>query len=134
MGGVLLNREFRLPDDGWFQIAPLGEFAHAEASVVQVVDEAACRAMAAASEADSRNANSAGLLVDSGQHPPARKVTLGPCHHPGEISGRAGPRPLPGGAEGDEAGLNFFVIGQPTRSEFVGLQDRATESTPGEWE
>jgi len=64
MGTVLLNREFRLPDDGWFQIAPLGEFAHASAGVSQVVDEAACRAMAAAFEADSRNANFAGLLVD----------------------------------------------------------------------
>ncbi len=30
----------------------------------QVVDEAACRAMAAAFAADSRNANFAGLLVD----------------------------------------------------------------------
>jgi len=29
MGTVSLTREFRLPDDGWFQSAPLGAFAHA---------------------------------------------------------------------------------------------------------
>ncbi len=40
MNCLILNREtFELPADGWYQLAPLGEFPHAAAGVVQVVDE-----------------------------------------------------------------------------------------------
>ncbi len=46
MNTLILNREtFELARDGWYQIAPLGEFAHAATGVVQVVDRAACEAM-----------------------------------------------------------------------------------------
>jgi len=53
-----------MPADGWYQLAPLGEFAHAAAGVVQVVDVEACTAMAARFKADAAGANFAGLLVD----------------------------------------------------------------------
>jgi hypothetical protein len=40
MNTLIVNREtFQMPDDGWYQLAPLGEFAHAAAGVVQVVGE-----------------------------------------------------------------------------------------------
>jgi len=42
MNTLILNREtFELPTDGWNQIAPIGEFPHAGAGVMQVVDAAA---------------------------------------------------------------------------------------------
>lgn len=53
-----------MPTDGWYQLAPLGEFAHAGAGVVQVVDAEACAAMATRFKADAAVANFAGLLVD----------------------------------------------------------------------
>ena len=65
MNTLILNREsFKTPDDGWYQLAPLGEFPHAAAGVVQVVDAEACTAMAARFKADAAVANFAGLLVD----------------------------------------------------------------------
>jgi hypothetical protein len=46
MNALLLNRDgFQMPEDGWYQLAPLGEFAHAQAGVVQVVDREACEGM-----------------------------------------------------------------------------------------
>jgi len=65
MNMLILNREsFKVPDDGWYQLAPMGEFAHGAAGVVQVVDAEACTAMAARFKADAAVANFAGLLVD----------------------------------------------------------------------
>ena len=62
---LILNRDtFQMPTDAWYQLAPLGEFAHAAAGVVQVVDVEACTAMAARFKADAAGANFAGLLVD----------------------------------------------------------------------
>jgi hypothetical protein len=58
MNSLILNREtFQMPEDGWYQIAPLGEFPHeatssagsGQAGIVQVIDEAACTAMVSAS-------------------------------------------------------------------------------------
>ena len=47
MNTLIVNREtFRMPEDGWYQLAPLGEFPHAAAGVVQVVDAEACAAKA----------------------------------------------------------------------------------------
>jgi hypothetical protein len=65
MSALLLNRDgFQMPADGWYQLAPLGEFPHASAGVIQVVDVEACTAMAARFKADTAVANFAGLLVD----------------------------------------------------------------------
>jgi hypothetical protein len=65
MNTLILNRDgFQMPADGWYQIAPLGEFAHAQAGLVQVVDAEACAAMVNRFRADARGANFAGLLVD----------------------------------------------------------------------
>jgi len=61
---LILNRDFKMPDDGWYQLAPIGEFAHAGAGVVQVVDTEACVAMVARFKADAATPNFAGLLVD----------------------------------------------------------------------
>jgi len=38
---------FRLAEDGWYHLAPFGEFGHPEEQVRQVIDEAAVRAMVA---------------------------------------------------------------------------------------
>ncbi len=65
MNALLMNRDgFQMPADGWYQVAPLGEFAHAQAGVVQVVDAEACAAMANRFQEESSGANFAGLLVD----------------------------------------------------------------------
>jgi phage I-like protein len=61
---LILNRDFKMPDDGWYQLAPLGEFPHAMAGVVQVVDAESCTAMVARFKADAAVPNFAGLLVD----------------------------------------------------------------------
>ncbi len=65
MNSLLLNRDgFQVPADGWYQVAPLGEFAHAQAGVVQVVDAEACATMANRFAEEAKVANFAGLLVD----------------------------------------------------------------------
>ena len=61
---LILNRDtFQMPDDGWYQIAPVGEFPHSGAGVVQVVDRTACDAMVNAFRADAMKPNFAGLLI-----------------------------------------------------------------------
>ena len=65
MNTLILNREtFQMPEDGWYQIAPLGEFPHRPSGVVQVVDQAACDAMANAFRQAAGEPNFAGLLID----------------------------------------------------------------------
>ncbi len=65
MNTLILNRDtFQMPEDGWYQIAPLGEFPHEAAGVLQVVDRAACVSMANAFRAESQKPNFAGLLID----------------------------------------------------------------------
>jgi phage I-like protein len=64
MNHLILNRDFRLPDDGWYHIAPLGEFPHAGAGVIQVINQEACIAMAARFAADANTPNFPGLLID----------------------------------------------------------------------
>jgi hypothetical protein len=61
---LILNRDFKLPDDGWYHIAPLGEFLNADAGVMQVIDQEACAAMAARFATDAAAANFPGLLID----------------------------------------------------------------------
>jgi len=62
---LILNRNFELPEDGWYQLAPLGEFPHAVAGVTQVIDEAACARMVTAFEnARAAAGNFPGLLID----------------------------------------------------------------------
>jgi hypothetical protein len=61
---LILNRDFKMPNDEWYQLVPLGEFPHAAAGIVQVVDTEACTAMAARFKADAAVPNFAGLLVD----------------------------------------------------------------------
>ena len=64
MNYLILNREFQMASDGWYQIAALGEFPHALAGVVQVVDQAACEAMVNAFHQAAGADHFAGLLVD----------------------------------------------------------------------
>ena len=62
---LILNRNFELPKDGWYQLAPLGEFPHAAAGITQVIDEAACGQMVVAFETVKNSAgNFPGLLID----------------------------------------------------------------------
>ena len=41
MNTLILNREYALPSDGWYQIAPIGDFPHSVAGVIQVIDQEA---------------------------------------------------------------------------------------------
>ncbi len=58
------DNTFVLSADGWAHITPCGEFPHAGAGVVQVIDRAACDAMAAEFCARKADANFPGVLVD----------------------------------------------------------------------
>lgn len=60
---LLLNREFKAPTDGWFQIVPLGEFAH-PSGVSQVIDIESITAMLNRFAADSKAPGFGGILVD----------------------------------------------------------------------
>jgi len=62
---LILNRNFELPEDGWYQLAPLGEFPHAAAGITQIIDEAACGQMVSAFETVKNSSdNFPGLLID----------------------------------------------------------------------
>ncbi len=58
------DNDFMLAGDGWVQVTPCGEFPHAGAGVVQVIDRTACDAMAADFNARKSDANFPGVLVD----------------------------------------------------------------------
>ena len=65
MNTLILNRDtFELPGDGWYQVAPLGQFPHRPSGAIQVVDEDACDAMCNAFTEQAKQANFAGLLID----------------------------------------------------------------------
>ena len=58
------DKDFMLAGDGWVQVTPCGEFPHAGAGVVQVIDRAACDAMAAEFNSCKADVNFPGVLVD----------------------------------------------------------------------
>lgn len=60
---VLVNRDFKLPEDGWYQLIPKGEYPHAS-GVVQVVDDAALQAICNRFAQEARGENFPGILVD----------------------------------------------------------------------
>ena len=53
-----LPGQFVMPENGWFHLAPIGEFPHAESGAVQVIDAEAVQAMATAFQAGTE------LLID----------------------------------------------------------------------
>ncbi len=66
---LILNRDFKLPEDGWFHIAPLGEFTGVipgdkPQKVMQVVDKPALELLKNRFDAQSKDVNFPGLLVD----------------------------------------------------------------------
>lgn len=63
MNPLLLNREFKMPEDGWFHLVPLGEFTH-PSGVVQVIDAKAAEAMVNRFNHEKSSPNFPGLLVD----------------------------------------------------------------------
>ena len=64
MNRPILNRDSRLPDDGWYEIEVPGEHYNAEANVVQVLDASAFESIVNRFKADAAKENFAGLLVD----------------------------------------------------------------------
>jgi len=71
------DNTFVLAADGWAQVTPCGEFPHAGAGVVQVIDRVACDAMAAEFNARKADANFPGVLVDFDHFDPkSRRFTL----------------------------------------------------------
>ncbi|MBU4459514.1 MAG: hypothetical protein KJ579_03015 [Verrucomicrobia bacterium] len=64
MNPTLLTNSFTLPEDGWYQLAPEGEFPHKATGLVQVLDPDACRAIAADFAKASAMPNFGGVLVD----------------------------------------------------------------------
>ncbi len=58
------GNDFMLAADGWCHITPCGEFPHAGAGVVEVIDRAACDAIAADFNGRKSDSNFPGVLVD----------------------------------------------------------------------
>ena len=56
--------DFKFEKDGWVHVMPLGEFPHAEAGVVQVIDSEALKAITEEFKAKAGTENFPGLLVD----------------------------------------------------------------------
>jgi phage I-like protein len=65
---IIANRDasgqFKLPEDGWYHLAPKGEYAHPESGLIQVIDDPALAAMANRFGLDSKVPHFPGLLVD----------------------------------------------------------------------
>lgn len=60
----VLNRNFNKPSDGWYHIAPTGEYPHPETGLLQVLDDAALQAIVNRFDEDSHRPNFGGVLVD----------------------------------------------------------------------
>ena len=60
---LILNKNFELPADGWFQIIPRGTFPHPSGDK-QLLDAIACEAIVNRFKADATSANFGGILVD----------------------------------------------------------------------
>lgn len=64
MNFPVLNRDFKKPADGWYHIAPRGEFAHSASGLTQVLDDASLAAIVNRFAEDSKAPNFGGLLID----------------------------------------------------------------------
>jgi phage I-like protein len=64
MNCLILNRDYRLPEDGWHQVAPAGEHAHPPSGLVQVIDTTALESMVRMFRQEAQQAQFPGLLVD----------------------------------------------------------------------
>ena len=62
----ILNRDFKLPDDGKVHLVPKGNYPvmHQDKRIVQVVDDAALAAMTASLQADAATPDFGGLCID----------------------------------------------------------------------
>ena len=61
----ILNRDtFQLPGDGYYMLAPFGEFPHGESGLMQVFDDKAAVAIVNRFNTEKAKENFAGLLVD----------------------------------------------------------------------
>lgn len=64
MNNPLDNDVFKLPDDGWFHLAPFGEHLHPATGVTQVIDDAALRAICENFQTASAMPGFSGALID----------------------------------------------------------------------
>jgi phage I-like protein len=60
----ITNRDFKLPDDGWIQVAPIGEYPNSKAGIIQVIDKDACDAMVNRFNEEAKVEHFPGLLLD----------------------------------------------------------------------
>jgi phage I-like protein len=60
----ILNRDFKKPADGWYHIAPKGEFKHPQTGLLQVIDDPALDAIVNRFEADKQSPNFPGTRID----------------------------------------------------------------------
>lgn len=69
---IILNRDFKLPEDGWYQVAPYGEIRapmeiegrDEPVEVVQVLNRAAAERIVARFREEAKQPNFPGLLID----------------------------------------------------------------------
>lgn len=59
---LILNKDFALPPDGWFQVVPMGKFPHPSGD--QIIDATACDAIVNRFKVDAAATNFGGILLD----------------------------------------------------------------------
>lgn len=64
MNTPILNREFKLPTDDWYEVEVFGEHFNAEAGVVQVVDRPAAESIVNRFHEAAKEPGFAGILID----------------------------------------------------------------------
>lgn len=60
----ILNRDFKHPDDGWYQIEARGVHPHKPLGLVQILDEPACQSIVNRFNAEAEKPDFAGMLID----------------------------------------------------------------------
>lgn len=64
MSALILNREWKHPEDGWYMIEPKGEHPNRAGGVVQVIDQEAMQSICNRFAAEAAAPGFAGMLID----------------------------------------------------------------------
>ena len=59
-----MSDPFNLPQDGWYQLSTLGDFKHNPTGLLQVIDDASCKAIVERFAAEAAAPNFPGILID----------------------------------------------------------------------
>ncbi len=124
MINLILNRNFELPEDDWYQLAPLGEFPHNGAGITQLIDADACTRMVTAFEnARGQTENFPGLLIDFDHFSLDEQITIAATGGLLTMLTEAGSGTLAGGAHQD----TFLQIAKSDAVTLAGVLQNAID-------